>query len=294
MAEETRGSLVNFGDYSKPVDTLIKKVSKVVGGILHPYQIVRIAKAEGAASIIRAKSEIQVEELRQRARQRSIEEEVIRQSNMEAITSKAIPYLTLDANPESINDDWMAIFFEKARLVSDKEMQEVWARVLAGEANKAGTYSKRTINFLNDLDKSDADLFTRLCGFVWQIHNPVPIVLDWSDGIYEGNGISFNSLSHLESIGLIRFESTAGYTIGELPKTVVTSYFGQSFTIDMNYESRNVLPVGQVLFTKIGLELSPICGSQPVDGFVEYVNKRWGLSIPTPASDPPTQAESLN
>ena len=46
-------------------------------------------------------------------------------------------------------------------------MQILWARVLAGEANAPGTYSKRTVNLLSDFDKSDAELFTKLCGFGW-------------------------------------------------------------------------------------------------------------------------------
>ena len=46
MPEKTSNSLVNLGDLSKPADTLIKKVSKAVGGIFAPYQIKRIAKAE--------------------------------------------------------------------------------------------------------------------------------------------------------------------------------------------------------------------------------------------------------
>ena len=48
MADDPSISLVNLGDITKPADTLIKKVSKAVGGIFAPYQIKRIAKAEAA------------------------------------------------------------------------------------------------------------------------------------------------------------------------------------------------------------------------------------------------------
>jgi hypothetical protein len=39
MPDETNNSLINLGDIAKPADTLIKKVSKAVGGIFEPYQI---------------------------------------------------------------------------------------------------------------------------------------------------------------------------------------------------------------------------------------------------------------
>ena len=34
-----------------------------------------------------------------------------------------------------MEEDWIANFFDKCRIVSDSEMQSLWARVLAGEAN---------------------------------------------------------------------------------------------------------------------------------------------------------------
>ncbi len=81
---------------------------------------------------------------------------------MEDITAKALPRLDENAKPDSIEDDWIVNFLDKSRIVSDNQMQDLWSRVLAGEANSPGTYSKRTVNFLSDLDKIEADLFTKL------------------------------------------------------------------------------------------------------------------------------------
>ena len=78
---------------------------------------------------------------------------------MEDITAKAIPHLNEEAKPDAMEDDWVANFFDKGRIVSNPEMQSLWARVLAGEANIPSTYSKRTVNLLSDLDKSEAELF---------------------------------------------------------------------------------------------------------------------------------------
>ena len=100
---------------------------------------------------------------------RFVAEEARKQDNIEKITQKAIPQLEKSSNPKNIEDDWIVNFFDKCRIISDDEMQSLWARVLAGEANSPGRYSKRTVNFLNSLDKVDANLFTALCGFGWQI-----------------------------------------------------------------------------------------------------------------------------
>lgn len=285
MPDETNNSLINLGDISKPADTLIKKVSKAVGGIFEPYQIKRIATAEAEAAVIRAQAEIQITELHRRAMHRFIEEEAQKQKNIEDITSQAIPHLTEKTDAEKMDDDWVTNFFDKSRIVSDNEMQGLWARVLAGEANIPGTYSKRTVNYLGDLDKADADLFSKLCGFGWLVGNVVPLIFDVQAEIYEKNGINFNVLIHLESIGLIQFNHISGFRRLKLPKRFAIQYYAQPLQLEMKNEMNNELELGHVLLTKVGQELAPICGSQPVEGFMEYVKDRWKAHLAIPVTE---------
>jgi len=286
MPDQTINPLVNLGDISKPADTLIKKVSKAVGGVFAPYQIIRVAKAEAEAAIIKAQTEIEITDLHRRAMHRFIEEEAKRQQNIENITGKAIPLLADESDAEVIEDDWVTNFFDKSRIVSDNEMQELWARVLAGEVNSPGTYSKRTVNFVGDLDKSDAELFAKICGFALQIGNLVPLIFDEQDHIYNSTGINFSSLSHLESIGLIQFNNLQGFARLKLPKRIDVYYYGQPIHLELPKEDgENELQLGRVLLTKIGHELAPICGSAPVDGFMDYVRTRWKDNIPDESNE---------
>ena len=155
-------SLINLGELSKPAVVLFEKISEGVGGIFKPYQIKRVAKAQAEAEKIKAQTDIEITDLHRRAVHRWIEEEAKRQKNMEDIIAKAVPQLNEDSKPDTMEDDWIANFFDKCRIVSDNEMQILWSQVLAGEANVPGTYSKRTVNLLSELDKSDAALFTKL------------------------------------------------------------------------------------------------------------------------------------
>lgn len=178
-------SLINIGELSKPATVLVEKISEAVGGVFKPYQLVRMAKAEVQAEHLRAEAQIEISDLQRRAFHRFIEEEGKKQKNIEDITQKALPQVDENSKPDEVEDDWITNFFDRCRLISDDEMQALWSRVLAGEANSPGSYSKRTVNFLSDLDKSDADLFTRLCGFGWQIGNVVPVIYDEQAEIYE-------------------------------------------------------------------------------------------------------------
>lgn len=278
-------SLINFGDISKPATVLIEKISDAIGGYYKPYQIKRVATAEAEAEIIKAQAQIEVTDLQRRALVRFVAEEAKKQENIEQISRKAFPHLEDTAKPENMENDWIANFFDKCRIVSDEEMQSLWAKVLAGEANSPGSYSKRTVNFLSSLDRADADLFTSLCGFGWFLGNIVPLIFDAQEAIYNGRGINFGSLSHLDDIGLVSFENITGFKYMKLPKRTIIIYYGTVLNIEFQKEVDNDLELGHVLLTKTGQQLARICGSRPIDGFQNYVIERWmnkGLILSSP------------
>ena len=283
MPPDTSNSLVNLGGLTKPADTLIKKISDAVGILYEPRQIKRVAKAKAKAALIEAQSEIEIADLHQRAENRRKAEEARRQKNIEDITVKALPHLNENARPDSIDNDWVANFFDKCRIVSNDEMQGLWSRVLAGEANTPGSYSKRTVNFLADLDKTEAESFTKLCGFGWRIGDFVPLVFDIQAEIYNKNGINFNTLSHLESIGLVHLSVITSFINQKLPKKVPTFYYDRALILELPHDADNTLEIGTVLLTRIGQELAPICGSKPVEGFWEYVKDQWAEYSPEEA-----------
>ena len=275
MPSEPTTNLVNMGDLTKPADTLITKISNAVGGLFAPYQIKRLARAEAEAALIRERSTVEVTDLHRRAVHRRIEEEAQRQENMEDITAKAIPQLGEAVDASVVHDDWIVNFFDKSPIVSDKQMQDLWASILAGEVNTPGTYSKRTVNFLSDLDKGDAELITILCRFTWTIGMFVPLVFDDKASIYSVHGINFGSLHHLDSIGLISFDALAGFKRTEIGKRYAVYYYGRELLLEMPKDEDNELPIGNVVLTKIGRELAPICQGVPVEGFWGYVGMQW-------------------
>jgi len=276
---ENGKSLINIGELGKPATLLIEKISEALGGYFKPWQIRRVAQAEAEADKIKAiaqvETEMQIVELTRRALGRFLIEESKKQDNMESITSKALPLLENDSKPQKINDDWVTNFFDKCRLISDEDMQILWAKVLAGEANSPGRYSRRTVNFLGSLDKLDAILFSKLCGFCWDIGGIDPLVYKIDDPIYTEHGINFDVLNHLDNIGLLSFNNVSGFKRMGFPKRYPSLYYGIQINITFPNDGKNELEVGKVLLSKIGKELETICGSEPVPGFLDYVINRW-------------------
>ena len=267
-------SLINLGELSKPATVLIEKVSEAVGGVFRPMQIKRVAEAKAETEKIKASARIEVSEIEQRAVARLFNEEGKKQENIEKIAINAAIQLEDSAKPEDIDSDWIANFFDRCRLISDKEMQELWSKLLAGEANQPGYYSKRTINIVANLDKDDAQLFTNLLTFKWQVDDLVAtLVYDEYHKIYNDRGINFNSLHHLEDIGLIKLGT---FGIGELPKSTKALYYGDEITIEFQTENNNGIESGKVLLTRAGRQLVHLCGSSTKsEEFRQYVLERW-------------------
>jgi len=273
---DSKFSLVDLGEWSKPVTTLIERCSEAVGGLFAPHRVRRIARAHANADKTHAIAQIEITDIQRRAVRRWIAEEGKKQENMEEIVRKALPEVKEDALPGEVNDDWLTNFFDKARLISDEQMQTLWARILAGEANTPRCFSKKTVNLVANLDKDDAKLFSILCRFIMDIGGPTVAVLSAHHPIYTEAGLNFGGLMHLEYTALIQLDVAASYYKMGLPKTTTIRYFGEPITVAFQQDSPQYqLNVGCAVLTQAGRELAPLCDVEPHDGFIDFATEYW-------------------
>lgn len=278
-------ALINLGDLSKPATVLVEKVCNAVGVLYEPTRLRRQARAEADSERIKALARIELTALEERAVERLVHQEARKQQNIEDITAQAAVQLGADACVEALDEDWVAHFFRQCETVSDKEMQSLWAKLLAGEATKPSTFSKRTIDFVASIDKKDASLFTAFGQVVWSLAEPTPIIIDPGSDLLKKAGISFTALKHLDAIGLISFESLAGYQATGLAKGISVSYFGRQVLLVFQQDANNSLDLGKALLTSIGQQLFPICGAQLNDQYFRSVLNHWrslGIQVSTP------------
>jgi hypothetical protein len=283
-------SVINI-DLSKISDVgklLIEKISNAIALLAYPWIVRRNAQADADVDKIQTVANIQVTELEKRAMVRLFCEEAKKQENIENITRKALPNLKEDAHPQNISNDWIVNFFDKGRLISDEQMQNLWAKLLAEEANSQRKYSKNTVNILSMMDNEDAELFNDLCSYCWTIENEKFLTIPINDSaeIYlEYKKINLAKLMHLEGLGLIKlFKSDVcqcKFTRSKYP-VVRANYFGKSveFSFSTLEESPDVpeyfyLDNGNVVLTQCGFELSLLTNPTPLDGLFEYIVERW-------------------
>ena len=249
----SNNSLISTEGLTKPATVLIEKVSDAVGALWEPKQIRRVAQAQADAAIALAKADIKIDEVQRRAAQRFVDEETRKQLNMETILNTALSDLSANAPTEDVESDWITNFFDKCRSVSDHEMQRLWSQILSGEANTPGSFSRKTVNLVADLDKASAKQFQTVCSFRWQFSETLtPLMLDHDEEIYKQHGVFFFSLGELEAIGLIRISGPEGFALRGLPKRINSNYHGLSVQLELPKDTGNKLDVGNVIMTPSG------------------------------------------
>ena len=123
-----------------------------------------------------------------------------------------------------VDHDFAARVFQGLQGVSSEEMQDWWARILAGKIERPNSVSIRTLSVLRDVDQTTAELFRRLCSCC--------MTLKFDDGNYidarvcslggsagqnslKPYGLGYRELSRLNEYGLITpdYDSWHGYDV---------------------------------------------------------------------------------
>ena len=133
-----------------------------------------------------------------------------RLANVRSVVESAAAELGDKEVPDHDPDpDWTARFFDCVQDVSSEEMQRLWARLLSGEVQRPGGTSLRTLETLRNLSKTDAEVFSNACSFVF-----MPFEVSWGF-VLRGDecekkfdAIHYAKLLHLQDCGLLIIEQT--------------------------------------------------------------------------------------
>lgn len=152
------------------------------------FASVRKAEAENAVALIRLQGEEQVANymLARERRKMNNAQNVVEQAQQHFIEGEQV-------SDEPVNQDWINRFFTIVEDVSDAEMQQLWARILAGEVKKPKSYSLRTLEVLRNMSKEEAEQITKASQYV--LYGGIICSEDF--------GINLDSQSFLDEMGLI-------------------------------------------------------------------------------------------
>ena len=131
---------------------------------------------------------------------------VVQQMRAEVNVAKAVlsAEADLEEDPQepserAVDQDWLFRWRESASRVSTEELRTLWGRVLAGEIKSPGTFSLRTLEFLKNLSKEDADRIAKLAPFVID----TAFVFRGAESLLEFEGITVDFLLSLQELGVL-------------------------------------------------------------------------------------------
>jgi hypothetical protein len=262
--------LVDLKALSEPILKLIECISSGAGILYEPIREKRIAQARLYVNLLNKSADGVISELEARAIQRLIQKEAKCQVNVDEIVNRAIelmpPQLTTGLKP---SDEWLADFFDLSKNASSEEMRHIWAKLLAGEVDKPGSFSRRTLHAVKLLSVDEANLFTRVCGCVWKIaSNRIghvhAVILDADeDGVYTDSylGSEGPKAYILEALNLAQYR----YFDINPDEEYSIDYYGEKFQL----KSENNERIEVFVLTTIGEELYPICGHSRNDDYYQ-------------------------
>jgi hypothetical protein len=186
------------------------------------------AEAETIKEISKAKTEAQAleEEGLQKVAQSRID--FIKKHNIKDITIKAAEQILLNDTDVSedtdVEEDWFYKFYDFAGQVSDDSVQEIWAKILAGEVNSPGSYSKRTLSILSNLSKQDAELLVKIKNLLITVGGRFyfPTYFTTAEE-QELLNITYEDILMLQEVGIL-YESSSQLTIHSSQDLII--YFG--------------------------------------------------------------------
>ena len=201
------------------------------------------------------------------------------QQAREQICGKAIEQLQLLQPPEDaqteIEDDWLTTFWDISERKTNPEIQIIFARILAGECAKPGTFEPRTLHVMTVLTQSAASTFERICRIAARCETIafIPSECFRSSGelsskICEPFGFDIEAVLHMRELGLVH------------PRPVVYGFVGNESTSvgGCNFIIENEFDMNVTSFTRAGTQLfNAICVEPDVrmrSTFADFLARR--------------------
>lgn len=210
---------------SDPACKLIDAVRSGIGTLYEPrrirlkakataVEITELARANADASMIRANAD---HELAKRAAERLSFQEMRRQQNIDVIVAEALLELPDTVSADPVEPDWISSFFDGCEDVSDGQLQTLWAKLLATEVSRPGTFSSRTLALLKQMSRAEADAFERLCAGAWSVSDGalIPLTDSIKSSELEFLSLSFGDFLDLVDAGLVSAGTSLAFTVDD-------------------------------------------------------------------------------
>lgn len=179
-------------------------------------------------------------------------------------------------NKSTMDFDWFCRFFDAASNISNQDMQNLWASVLAGEVFAPGSFSLRTIDTLYNMSPVEAELFKSICRIIIddsKLFSSFGTNGEIGQEINEEYGFNNDSLRILEECGIINglmmrsqlvllAEESGGFICGD-----------RLLLLQPKSQEKIIIPYNCYSLTMVGHQLYSIVYSESDDAYLEKIGR---------------------
>ena len=178
--------------------------------------------------------------------------------------------------PKEIATGWLRRFRKEVEGLGDDDMEEAFARLLAGEIENPGSFSMRTIRTLGNLSQDVAVLFRKAVStaVIFEAFGFLGAYIygfdgDLDEGTFYEHGLLYSALAKLTEDGLL---SSDRYSYQEwplcLPIKCQNAYWRLDPLLENTQQTQSKRFHG-VAFTTVGTELIKIVEIEPNPAFID-------------------------
>ena len=134
-------------------------------------------------------------------------------------------------------------------------LQNLWAKILAGEVAQPSTFSLKTIDVMRNLSKKDAELFIKMCSHSF-MSSTTNYFFPVEDEFMQAVGIQYEDIMKLSELGLMFNTGTISLNF-DIDKEPVLLVHNKKLIMMISSTSGNTekVRIGQYPLTGVGKEL---------------------------------------
>lgn len=207
--------------------------------------------------------------LMQRAGTRLALQETIKQANIESIVDNAYEILDKEENcsQEPVEQGWINRFFDSVANISDKDLQQLWSKVLAGEVKQPRSFSLRTLETLKNLSKHEAEVFQKIASCIVSFDEDM--FLTSNTTLLDKYGIFYEEIIELDECGLINSDGFISLNpMVSNSKSIAIINSSKMILLKGLKSEDELITIGEFSLTKAGKELFSLLESSSNDEYL--------------------------
>jgi len=210
-----------------------------------------------------------------------------KQENIEAIMEKTFAFCankSIDKRPDL---DWFNRYISLAENVSNKTMQDLWAKILSGELSRPGLYSLKALKVFRDMSIVDAKLLAKACSLA--VKDPSKKNIRIISGAYQQPGLlNFFNKDRQQHVNLSHFGLNYADILSLADNNLIykqeseSSMMASGETLNFYYNGsplklsskKTNIAIQFYKFTPIGTELANLIADKPNDDFFSALKQQ--------------------